>query len=89
MADVVKDFFWGMPFGLYLMLFISAALVIAGFCVPPLGVINSSVLYGAALLIGGTWLLYVTVHIPQFIARGAKIRAEYKDAKVEISKKDD
>lgn len=86
MADLVKDFWAGMPLGLYIMLLISAGLLIAGFVVPPLGVISPSVLKGAAILIGGTWLLYVTTHIPIFIERGAKIRAEYKGANIEIGK---
>ena len=35
---------------------------------------------------GFTWLLYTTANIPEFIERGAKIKASYGDAQIEIGK---
>lgn len=86
MADIIKDFIWGMPLGLYIILFLSIGLLVAGFIVPPLGLINGSVLKGAALIIGGTWLLYVTANIPKFVESGAKIKASYGNAHIEIGR---
>lgn len=86
MAEIVKDMWAGMPWYLYLILILSIGLLIASFVVPPLGAIHPSVLQGVALILGGTWLLYTTVNIPTFIASGAKIRAEYKGAKLEIGR---
>lgn len=86
MAEVVKDMWAGMPWYLYLILILSIGLLIASFIVPPLGAIHPSVLQGIALILGGTWLLYTTVNIPAFVASGAKIRAEYKGAKLEIGR---
>ena len=86
MADLVKDMWAGMPWYLYLILILSIGLLIASFIVPPLGAIHPSVLQGIALILGGTWLLYTTVNIPAFIASGAKIRAEYGKAKIEIGR---
>lgn len=84
MADIVKDAFAGMPWYLYVILLLAIGLMIASFIVPPLGTISPSVLQGAAIIIGGTWLLYTTANIPAFIAVGAKIRASYGKAKIEI-----
>lgn len=84
MADIVKDIWVGMPWYLYIILLLAAGLLIASFIVPPLGTISPSVLQAAAEIIGGTWLLYTTVNIPSFIMAGAKIRASYGKAKLEI-----
>lgn len=87
MAEIIKDMWIGMPWYLYVILLLSVGLLIASFIVPPLGAIHPTVLQGIALILGGTWLLYTTVNIPTFISSGAKIRAEYKGAKIEIGRK--
>ena len=84
MAELIGDVFRGMPWYLYLILLIAVGLLIASFIVPPLGTIDPSCLKAAAEIIGGTWLLYTTSNIPRFIAAGAKIKASYGDAKIEI-----
>ena len=60
--------------------------MVASFIVPPLGTISPSVLKGVALILGGTWLLYVTANIPTFLEKGAKIKASYGNATIEIGK---
>lgn len=87
MSELVKDAFIGMPWYLYLILVLCFGLLVASFIVPPLGTISPSVLQGAALILGGTWLFYVTVNIPTFIEKGAKIKASWKDASIEIGRK--
>ena len=86
MADLVKDFFVGLPWYLYVLLLLSFGLMVASFCVPPLGTISPSVLQGIALILGFTWLLYTTANIPAFIERGAKIKASYGNASIEIGR---
>ena len=86
MAELVKDFWFGMPVGLYIILILAIGLGVAGFIVPPLGVISGTVLKGMALILGATWLFYVTANIPVILASGAKIRAEYNGAKIEIGR---
>lgn len=87
MAEMIKSIWIGMPWYLYLILLLSIGLLIASFIVPPLGAIHPTVLQGIALILGGTWLLYTTVNLPVFIERGAKIKATYKDASIEIGRK--
>lgn len=86
MAEIVKDFWAGMPWGMYLILLIAIALTIASWAVPPLGVISKSALQGVALILGGSWLFYVTCNIPTILASGAKIRASVGNAKIEIGR---
>ena len=86
MADLVKDVIVGMPWYLYLIILLVFGLFVASFVIPPLGVISPSVLQGGAIILGFTWLFYVTVNIPIFITRGAKIRASYGNANLEIGK---
>ena len=87
MGELVKDLWVGMPWGMYLILILVFALLVASWVVPPLGVISSSSLQGGALILGAAWLYYVTAHIPTILASGAKIRAEYGKAKIEIGRK--
>ena len=86
MSEVVKDFFIGMPWGLYIILILSFFLLVASWIVPPLGAISPSALQGTALILGATWLFYVTAHIPEFIEKGAKIKASVGNATIEIGK---
>lgn len=86
MAEIVKDAFAGMPWYLYLILILAIALLVAGFLVPPMGIIDGSVLKAVGLILGGTWLLYTTANIPVFIQSGAKIKASYGNAELTIGK---
>lgn len=86
MAEMVKDLMLGMPWYLYLILVLCFGLLVASFIVPPLGAINPTVMQGIAEILGFTWLLYTTANIPTFIERGAKIKASYGDASIEIGK---
>ena len=84
--DAVRYFLLGMPLGLYLLLIAALALLVAGFIVPPLGVIDPSLLTGIAELLGFSWLLYTTANIPDFIEKGAKISASYGGATISVGK---
>lgn len=86
MAEFVKDLFTGMPWYLFVIIILAFCLLVASFIVPPLGTISPSVLKGVALILGGTWLLYVTANIPTFLEKGAKIKASYGNATIEIGK---
>lgn len=89
MAELVGDMFRGMPWYLFLVIILAFGLLIASFIVPPLGAISPSVLQGIAIILGGTWLLYTTANIPVFIERGAKIKASYGNAQIEIGRKNE
>lgn len=86
MAELVKDFFLGMPVGLYIILILVFGLLIASWVAPPLGIISASSLQGSALILGATWVFYVTAHIPEYIENGAKIKASVGNASLEIGR---
>lgn len=87
MAETVKNFWLGMPLGMYIILILAVTLGVAGFIVPPMGIIDGSVLKGMALILGGAWLFYTTANIPTILANGAKIKASYGNANIEIGRK--
>ena len=87
MAEIVKDFWLGLPIGMYVILILVFGLAVAGFLVPPMGVIDGSILKAMALILGAAWLYYVSVHLPEIISSGAKIKASYGNAQIEIGRK--
>ena len=87
MAELTKEFLLGMPWPLYVIIILAFGLLVASFLVPPLGIITPSVLKGAALILAATWLFYVTANIPTIIANGAKLKATYGNASIEIGRK--
>lgn len=86
MAEGIKDFFLGMPIGLYIILIAAFALLCVSFALPPAGAIAPSALQGAALILGATWLFYITANIPTILANGAKISAKYGNAEIQIGR---
>lgn len=87
MKDLIKDFWLGMPVGMYVILILAFGLLCVSFAIPPVGIISSSSLQGAALILGATWLFYTTTHIPSILSKGAKIKASYGNAQIEIGRK--
>ena len=86
MSEYVKYLFLGMPWYLYLLLVLCLALLVASFIVPPMGAIHPSVLQGIAEILGFAWLFYTMANVPVFIEKGAKIKASWKDASIEIGR---
>jgi len=86
MADIVKDLFIGMPWYLYLLLVLCFGLLVASFLVPPLGAIHPTVLQGLAEILGFAWLYYTFANLPLFIEKGAKIKATWNNASIEIGR---
>lgn len=89
MKDLVKDLIFGMPWYCYVTLFFALALTITAFFLPPISIIDKSVLYACALVLGWSWMMFVTINIPTFIEKGARIRATWGDKKIEIGKDKD
>lgn len=85
----IKNLFAGIPWYMYLILILVFGLFVASFFLPPLGIIHPSVLQAGAIILGFAWLFYVSVNIPNFIHRGARIKAEYGKAHLTIEDNDD
>lgn len=86
MKEIVKDLIFGMPWYSYVTLFFVIAMTTTAFFLPPIAIVDKSILYTGALLLGFNWLMFVTINIPTFIEKGARIRATWGDKKIEIGK---
>ena len=89
MAQDIKNLFAGIPWYMYLILILVFGLFVASFFLPPLGIIHPSVLQAGAIILGFCWLFYVSVNIPNFIQRGAHIKASYGNANITIGNEED
>ena len=69
----------------YFNLIVSTLLIVAGFLVPPVGIIDGSVLSAVGLLL----LFSVVERIPEAIKAGRNIKLQRGDSSVEISVKAD
>ena len=72
-----------------MLLLLVFGLFVASWIVPPLGIIQPSVLQAGAIVLGFAWLFYVTANIPTFIQRGAHIKASYGNANITIDAEDE
>ena len=79
---MAKTLFRGTPWYIHLSFIVSLGLAIAGFCVPPHGVIDPSVLKAIAEILGGTTLLTFVVHIPVYLEAGVKAKISHGDTTV-------
>ena len=68
----------------YVTLFISIALILGGFIVPPTGEIDGSVLTAVGLLL----MFAVVEKIPEAIAAGRSVKIQKGDTSLEVSGKD-
>ena len=68
----------------YVTLFISIALIVGGFIVPPTGEIDGSVLTAVGLLL----MFAVVEKLPEAIAAGRSVKIQRGDTSVEVSGKD-
>ena len=86
MAELVRDFWLGMPLGMYIILVLAIGMGVAGFIVPPMGVINGSVLKFVSLILGASWLFYTTANIPAILEAGGKVSAQMGNASITIGR---
>lgn len=86
MAEIVRDFWLGMPLGLYVILILAIGIGIAGFLVPPMGALSPSLLKFIAMILGGTWAFYTTAHIPDILEAGGKVSAQMGSASITIGR---
>ena len=75
------------PWYIYATIIVSLGLVVAGFCVPPQGVIDGSVLTAIGEMMGGVAVLDFVINIPNYIREGAKAKIEHGNTTITIGKK--
>lgn len=83
MAEIIKSAARGLPLYQYIILLVSAGLLISGFILPPIGDINPSVLKGVGLLLAGGWVFNISNNLPEYIKAGASIRFSHNGTEIE------
>lgn len=82
---MARILFKGTPWYVHLSFIVSLGLAIAGFCVPPHGVIDPSVLKVIAEILGGTTLLTFVVNIPVYLEAGVKAKISHGNTTVTVA----
>ena len=82
---MAKTLFKGTPWYVHLSFIVSLGLAIAGFCVPPKGVIDPSVLKVIAEILGGTTLVEFVINIPTYLEAGVKAKISHGQTTVAIA----
>lgn len=83
--EMAKILFKGTPWYVHLSFIVSLGLAIAGFCVPPHGVIDPSVLKVISEILGGTTLLTFVVNVPVYLEAGVKAKISHGQTTVAIA----
>lgn len=82
MAETLKQ----VPWYIYAVILASIILVVAGFVVPPQGVIDGSVLKAIGELMGGSAVLEIVIKLPAYIEAGVKAKITHGDTEIVIGK---
>lgn len=82
MAETLKQ----VPWYIYAVILASIGLMVAGFIVPPTGVIDGSVLKAIGEIMAGSAVLEVVIKLPQYIEAGVKAKIEHGDTTITIGK---
>lgn len=82
MAETLKQ----VPWYIYAVILASIGLMVAGFIVPPAGVIDGSVLKAIGEIMAGSAVLEVVIKLPQYIEAGVKAKIEHGDTTITIGK---
>lgn len=80
MAAIFKQ----VPWYVYASMAVAIVLLVAGFIVPPTGIIDGSVLTGVGEIIGGAALLNFITNLPAYIEAGAKAKIEHGSTSITI-----
>ncbi|MBQ6198191.1 MAG: hypothetical protein IJK44_03020 [Bacteroidales bacterium] len=77
------------PWYVYAVMCAAIALVVAGFCVPPTGIIDGSVLKAIGELMGGAAVLEFVTNLKAYIEAGAKAKIEHGGTTITIGKNEE
>lgn len=81
MAEIIAK---GTPLYMYAIMLVCVILVVCGFVLPPLGVIDGSVLSAIGELMGFGLLVDFAQKLPAIIRAGAKAKFQHGDTTIEV-----
>ena len=85
MGEMAKTILRGTPWYVHIAFLVAMGLIIAGFCVPPRGVIDGSVLTAVGELLGGVTLVEFVLNIPKYLEAGIKAKISHGQTTVTVA----
>lgn len=82
---MAKTILRGTPWYVHIAFLVAMGLIIAGFCVPPRGVIDGSVLTAVGELLGGVTLVEFVLNIPKYLETGIKAKISHGQTTVTVA----
>lgn len=82
---MAKTILRGTPWYVHIAFLVAMGLIIAGFCVPPRGVIDGSVLTAVGELLGGVTLVEFVLNIPKYLEAGIKAKISHGQTTVTVA----
>lgn len=86
---MAKKLWRGTPWYIHTIMIVSILLVIISFFLPPMAVIDSSVLAAVGELGGIGAVFNIITHIPEYLEAGHKAEIKYGNTSISIEKDDD
>lgn len=85
MGEMAKLTLRGTPWYVHIAFLVAMGLIIAGFCVPPRGVIDGSVLTAVGELLGGVTLVEFVLNIPKYLEAGVKAKISHGNTSLSVA----
>jgi hypothetical protein len=82
---MAKILFKGTPWYIHAAMIVSVALVVGSFFVPPMAVIDASVLAAIGEIMGGATLMNFVVNIPTYLEAGVKAKISHGNTAITVA----
>lgn len=82
---MAKILFKGTPWYIHAAMIVSVALVVGSFFVPPMAVIDASVLAAIGEIMGGATLMNFVVNIPNYLEAGVKAKISHGNTAITVA----
>jgi hypothetical protein len=82
---MAKDVLRGTPWYIHAAMITSVVLIVASFFVPPMAVVDSSVIAAAGELLGGATLMNFVLNIPTYLEAGVKAKIQHGQTTIAVA----
>ena len=83
--EMAKVLFRGTPWYIHMAFLVAMGLDIAGFCVPPQGEIDGSVLTFVGEILGGATLVEFILNVPKYLEAGIKAKISHGGTTIAVA----
>lgn len=82
---MAKDVLRGTPWYIHAAMITSVVLIVASFFVPPMAVVDSSVIAAVGELLGGATLINFVINIPTYLEAGVKAKIQHGQTTIAVA----